>query len=171
MISVSETALVCTWHDFMWPVCCSCTILCSMHYLFSLIILGWHGQNSLNSFSLAATRHLISLQAPLKSEPLTLSPSPVQSYCPTDQFSCLDKPHCISNDLLCDLNSDCPDDSDESRHCGACDFEHSRCGFVGSLGLTSWKRTSGSTWASGTGPSTDHTKGTALGRVFRFFIL
>ena len=36
---------------------------------------------------------------------------------------------------------------------------------MGSLGLTSWKRTSGSTWAAGTGPDTDHTKGTALGKM------
>ena len=67
--------------------------------------------------------------------------------------------------MLCDLNSDCPDNSDENRHCGACDFEHSKCGFVGSFGLTSWKRTSGSTWAAGTGPTSDHTKGTPNGKV------
>ena len=36
---------------------------------------------------------------------------------------------------------------------------------MGSLGLTSWKRTSGSTWAAGTGPDTDHTKGTAMGKI------
>ena len=33
------------------------------------------------------------------------------------------------------------------------------------MGRTSWKRTSGATWAAGTGPASDHTKGDDTGKL------
>ena len=49
---------------------------------------------------------------------------------------------------------------------GICTFETDTCGFIHDpTGRFNWTRHQGSTASSGTGPSSDHTKGTAAGQL------
>ena len=49
-----------------------------------------------------------------------------------------------------------------------CDFENNQCGWynIGRGDKFNWKRSNGGTSSNGTGPSTDHTTGVALGTGF-----
>jgi hypothetical protein len=92
---------------------------------------------------------------------------PASSSCMMGQFTCASG-HCVPETQKCDYQPDCCDGSDENMAtCSGynmCDFEFGLCGWQQ---LTNdqfdWQRHRGPTSSYGTGPSSDHTSGTASG--------
>jgi len=92
---------------------------------------------------------------------------PPSGTCQLGQFSC-NTGHCIDMTQACDFQTDCCDGSDEtSAKCSAynmCDFEYGLCGWNQLTSDTfDWQRHRGPTNTYGTGPSQDHTSGSASG--------
>ncbi|PAA52395.1 hypothetical protein BOX15_Mlig012801g1, partial [Macrostomum lignano] len=71
---------------------------------------------------------------------------------------------CIEREKVCNFQKDCKDGEDESL-CGYnCDFEIGECGYNDTSSRTfKWVRSRGATPQENTGPSVDHTTGTAEG--------
>lgn len=94
-------------------------------------------------------------------------PQPATSSCMMGQYNCASG-HCVPVTQKCDFQADCCDGSDENMAtCSGynmCDFEFGMCGWQQ---LTNdqfdWQRHRGPTSSYGTGPSSDHTKGTLSG--------
>ena len=71
----------------------------------------------------------------------------------------------IPSNKVCDFKKDCSNGADEAN-CGTCNFDGSSglCGFTDvSQGSFRWQRDNKGTPTNNTGPSVDHTRGTALG--------
>jgi hypothetical protein len=86
--------------------------------------------------------------------------------CPSNYFTC-DRKACVQNRLKCDLTDDCGDNSDEKYCLGftQCDFENGLCDWQHDNSVTlQWEWFKGMTPTQFTGPSRDHTLGTADGR-------
>nr|XP_054757010.1 MAM and LDL-receptor class A domain-containing protein 2-like [Lytechinus pictus] len=89
--------------------------------------------------------------------------------CPsTGDFSC-GEGTCVQQAQLCDFIEQCPNGADE-RICGFCDFETDKCSWSNeaSLDTRDWLRNNGATPSNFTGPSIDHTYGTAFGMYMYF---
>ncbi|XP_070565015.1 MAM and LDL-receptor class A domain-containing protein 1-like [Ptychodera flava] len=90
------------------------------------------------------------------------APPPPQGFCNTgSNFWCTRTRACISKSLVCDLEDDCGDGSDE-LNCGAydqCTFQTGYCGWTQASGTDhlSWIRKAGATSTAYTGPPFDHT--------------
>ena len=93
---------------------------------------------------------------------------PVQPSCSSTQHQCARK-SCVKIVNLCDFNDDCGDNSDESLSlCRSypvrCNFESSLCAWVqDNTDDFDWIRATDKTASIGTGPTRDHTTGTASG--------
>jgi hypothetical protein len=86
--------------------------------------------------------------------------------CPANQFHCANGAgYCIPSRWKCNELNDCGDSSDEVGCPDECMFEHQTCRLwnTSSAGDLTWTRMSGSTPSFSTGPSVDHTFGTAAG--------
>lgn len=91
-------------------------------------------------------------------------PEPRPQGCPSAYFTCA-RQACISESRVCDLTDDCGDGSDE-LNCSKytqCDFENGLCDWKNGYGDLEWTRGRGATSSLDTGPSRDHTTGTAEG--------
>ena len=94
-------------------------------------------------------------------------PAPPAGRCMMGQYPC-DSGHCVPEQLMCDFQSDCCDSSDEKQSvCSAynkCDFEFGMCGWQNLKNdQFDWQRHRGPTSSYRTGPSQDHTSGSAAG--------
>ncbi|EDO47788.1 predicted protein [Nematostella vectensis] len=92
-------------------------------------------------------------------------PAPTPSPSPNPKAVQCKNGNYVSSLQVCDFVNDCGvnDDSDE-KGCAACDFEKDLCGWNDtSKGSFDWRRDRGGTPSANTGPTVDHTLGTALG--------
>ncbi|XP_062512309.1 MAM and LDL-receptor class A domain-containing protein 1-like isoform X2 [Corticium candelabrum] len=96
-------------------------------------------------------------------------PNFTQRPCTKNEFTCLQSKLCVETDSLCDLRSDCYDNSDEThsscKSAFRCDFEQSMCGFTNDENNDDfdWTLARGSTFSLQTGPRSDHTIGDSNG--------
>ncbi|XP_014681010.1 PREDICTED: MAM and LDL-receptor class A domain-containing protein 1-like isoform X2 [Priapulus caudatus] len=93
----------------------------------------------------------------------TTAASTTPGACGADKYTC-NNTLCYSAAQRCNFVDDCGDNSDEEM-CGTdCDFENSQCGWYNAADYEMrWLRKKGSTGSSSTGPSVDHTLGSADG--------
>ncbi|XP_033751986.1 MAM and LDL-receptor class A domain-containing protein 1-like [Pecten maximus] len=90
----------------------------------------------------------------------------IQKTCSANQARCT-RGSCVPKTDLCDFSDDCGDSSDEqscSAYPARCDFETSICSWTQDKSDNfDWTRANDHTASYGTGPSRDHTRGTAAG--------
>ena len=85
---------------------------------------------------------------------------------------CVRDKYCIKREELCDYTPNCEDETDEDKttclaYHGNCDFENGMCNFwrQDETDDLEWTRIQGRTPTPDTGPSTDHTTRTPLGKI------
>ena len=97
------------------------------------------------------------------STPFGFHTRPTGTICGAQQYVCKNL-KCVDKAQICNFKDDCGDNSDEIPCGTTCTFED-ECykGWRQSTGtdVFKWKRRQGQTPSTGTGPSTDHTLGTA----------
>ncbi|EDV21956.1 uncharacterized protein TRIADDRAFT_59472 [Trichoplax adhaerens] len=100
----------------------------------------------------------------ISNTPLSL-PKPTSPGCSTGQQKCTTSNTCIDSNLFCNFINNCGDRSDENKCPATCSFEQGTCGWTAPAksGNLVWMRNKGGTPTNNTGPSTDHTSGTANG--------
>ena len=95
-------------------------------------------------------------------------PKPTGPPCPATQFTCASG-NCVPPNLKCDGGKDCCDGSDENQKACAgynkCTFEYGMCGWQQDTQRDQfdWTRHNGPTSSGNTGPTQDHTLGSASG--------
>ena len=106
-------------------------------------------------------------------EDCALPPTSDPSNCNTTKNFVCTRHTCISQDLLCDYNDDCGDNSDESlitaycdQYAGRCDFEDGNCDWtpLANGNSTNFVVGQGETETEGTGPTKDHTTNRPSGK-------
>jgi hypothetical protein len=121
---------------------------------------GWQGDIGLDDLSFSADCKIYSDVLP--TAPPTLFPMTTTNPCSVGKWQC-GSGQCISAFRRCDYIVNCNDGSDEVN-CGACDFEQGQCDWEdASAGKYNWARNKGATSSAISGPSVDHTLGTANG--------
>eukprot|EP00118_Oscarella_pearsei_P003168 m.13253 g.13253 ORF g.13253 m.13253 type:complete len:3799 (+) comp24600_c0_seq1:127-11523(+) len=141
---------------------------------------GWHhglafvgAFTSLHQFAFRAT-HSSGFQGDIAIDDVGFSlcdPGYVAPACVSNEFKCTSG-QCVSNDVVCDNEADCNDNSDESssvckkyKAAYLCDFSSSMCDFANDdADDFDWISGDGDTVSYGTGPGFDHTTDSENGR-------